>query len=102
MLQLVHQLDLFQHVGPVGTVLVHLQHHHLPCHLQIKVDDILIRKMIIFVISNILTLLSSYPRQISMRSLYLKPHPVGDFEHLTEEPHPKLFHVKVVHPEKQY
>ena len=47
MLQLVHQLDLFKHVGPVGAVLVHLKHHHLPCHLHIKVDHILIR-MIFF------------------------------------------------------
>ena len=34
-----------------------------------------------------------------MTSLDLKPHPVGDFEDLTEESHPKLFHVKVIHPE---
>ena len=37
-----------------------------------------------------------------MTSLYSKPHPVGHFEDLTEEAHPKLFHVKVVHPEIQH
>ena len=28
--QLVHQLDLLEHVVPVGPLLVHLQDHHLP------------------------------------------------------------------------
>ena len=27
--ELVHQLHLFQHVGPVGGAQVHLQHHYL-------------------------------------------------------------------------
>ena len=40
MLQLVHQLDLFQHVGPVGPVLVHLQHHHLAGHLHRQIGDL--------------------------------------------------------------
>ena len=31
--ELVHELHLLEHVGPVGAVLVHLQHHHLPRRL---------------------------------------------------------------------
>ena len=30
MVQLVHELDLLEHVVPVGSLLVHLQDHHLP------------------------------------------------------------------------
>lgn len=30
MAELVHELDLLEHVVPVGPVLVHLQHHDLP------------------------------------------------------------------------
>ena len=30
MVELVHELHLLEHVGPVRAVLVHLEHHHLP------------------------------------------------------------------------
>ena len=29
-IELVHELHLLEHVGPVRAVLVHLEHHHLP------------------------------------------------------------------------
>ena len=31
--ELVHELHLLEHVGPVRAVLVHLEHHHLPRRL---------------------------------------------------------------------
>ena len=33
MVELVHELHLLEHVGPVRAVLVHLEHHHLPRRL---------------------------------------------------------------------
>ena len=32
-IELVHELHLLEHVGPVRAVLVHLEHHHLPRRL---------------------------------------------------------------------
>ena len=46
--ELVHELYLFEHVGPVRAVLVHLEHHHpsgrLVCHLQGERKRIAVRR----------------------------------------------------------